>query len=462
MNKKYLSLELIFICFFGQVHTSVEGAAPLPVVLTTLGCVDGSIEVTDQFIEDCSAIKALMQHSSEMFNLSVPFCTVENVQRLSEFLDADSVEEIETRLSGKTPLEVVVLLMVADYACNKTISRGKKEFALQEALIKHFGSNFFTAPRFPKKAVEVLESNPILRDECMQVAQMHMPLIGLTNLHQNDGFLSKSGGICSGDGVTVFSGLHTVFIRQSSKTEIVFLEGLMAGDPISLSQDGSKAVVIYQDGSAVTTVNTAKKEIAHPLAGHIERVNTAHFSRGGTLIATTSKDKTVRIYDSETGVCKHTLRGHSDELVSAVFSSDDRVILTASLDGTVRFWSTQTGALLERSIKNSCPLNSVSIGDADKRVITVDKNHKLKVWDAETGELLFTPKITATNAIAVPVSAFYNWSRESKINVFFNDIARVKKYVSRLAEFIKEIPDGHEQEKISFEDVYRFYKTGKF
>ena len=74
------------------------------------------------------------------------------------------------------------------------------------------------------------------------------------------------------------------------------------------------------------------------LKAHTDMVDRVAFSADGTKVATASKDKTVRIWDAESGVVLQTLAGHASRVRSVVFSLDGKKIASASDDQTVRIW----------------------------------------------------------------------------------------------------------------------------
>ena len=81
------------------------------------------------------------------------------------------------------------------------------------------------------------------------------------------------------------------------------------------------------------------------LRGHTSNVTAVAFSPDGRRIATSSFDRTVKLWETETGQEVFTLRGHTSGVLGVAFSPDGRRLATGSIDSTARIWD--TGSVLD-------------------------------------------------------------------------------------------------------------------
>jgi WD40 repeat protein len=79
------------------------------------------------------------------------------------------------------------------------------------------------------------------------------------------------------------------------------------------------------------------------LTGHSGYVRSVAYSPDGKHLVSGSSDKTVKVWDSQTGKEECTLTGHSDFVRSVAYSPDGKHIVSGSDDRTVKVWDSQTG-----------------------------------------------------------------------------------------------------------------------
>ncbi len=109
----------------------------------------------------------------------------------------------------------------------------------------------------------------------------------------------------------------------------------------TFSRDGKLAATGSADGSVrIYWLSGGKVLRFVPLEGHSDRVHSVRFSAGGTKLATSSRDRTARVWKVGGEAAPVVLQGHTDEVTDARFSADGKFVVTASYDRTARIWPT--------------------------------------------------------------------------------------------------------------------------
>jgi len=76
------------------------------------------------------------------------------------------------------------------------------------------------------------------------------------------------------------------------------------------------------------------------LKGHNEAVQDTVISSDGQFALTGSMDKTMRLWDLNTGLSVRKFKGHTKDVNSVAFSADNRQIVSGSRDKTIKLWNT--------------------------------------------------------------------------------------------------------------------------
>ena len=88
---------------------------------------------------------------------------------------------------------------------------------------------------------------------------------------------------------------------------------------------------------------TAHFEPLHKLQAHDAYVLKCLLSPDNRLLATTSSDKTVKLWNLDGFTLERTLTGHQRWVWDCVFSVDAAYLVTASSDASARLWDCATG-----------------------------------------------------------------------------------------------------------------------
>jgi WD40 repeat protein len=180
----------------------------------------------------------------------------------------------------------------------------------------------------------------------------------------------------------------------------------------SIGSDPERALLLaIESAKTATTVeadNALRKALdAFPLhfrvKAHTDAIHAVQFSPNGQRIATASADKSVGIWDANTGrqIAKISL---PDEAGYVFFSSDSKRIVTLSKDMTAQIWDAESGDSLgiigdkERTIfMAQLPMNK-------DRVLLTTGDDTVHVWDISTGRQIKTYKAASQSVITAQFS----------------------------------------------------------
>lgn len=120
---------------------------------------------------------------------------------------------------------------------------------------------------------------------------------------------------------------------------------------------------------------------------HPKTVLTVAFDPSGQKVATGSYDKTVRLWEVQTGNLLRTYEGHKDFVRSVAFDPKGRTLASGSDDRTVKLWDVATGNLL-LTLRNGSYVYSVAYDPMGRTLAIGSDDRTVKLWDVATGNLL--------------------------------------------------------------------------
>jgi WD40 repeat protein len=158
---------------------------------------------------------------------------------------------------------------------------------------------------------------------------------------------------------------------------------------VCFSPDGRRLASASQDRT-VKLWDAQTGEVLLTLKGHTGPVASVCFSPDGRRLASASYDRTVKVWDARTGQEALTLRGHTSLVTSVCFGPDGRHLASTSYDQTVRLWDAQTGQEVLALRGHGNGVISACFSPDGRRLATSSVDQTVKVWDAQTGQELRT------------------------------------------------------------------------
>jgi RNA polymerase sigma factor (sigma-70 family) len=154
---------------------------------------------------------------------------------------------------------------------------------------------------------------------------------------------------------------------------------------VAVSPDGRQVLSASHDKTVrLWDVQTGKE--GRSFSGHTAEVADVVFSPDGRRALSCACDNTVRLWDVETGKELHLLTGHTDFVWGVAFAPDGRQAVSASKDRSVRLWDLETGKEVRRYTGHAGEVSHAVFSPDGRRVLSCSWDQTMHLWDAGTGK----------------------------------------------------------------------------
>ncbi|MBW4510083.1 MAG: WD40 repeat domain-containing protein [Scytonematopsis contorta HA4267-MV1] len=168
---------------------------------------------------------------------------------------------------------------------------------------------------------------------------------------------------------------------------------------LSLEDTAAHSLLFSQDGKTLVTgsyrkikvwrllrrsrnidITNLEGSLQHTFTGHSHIVRALAMSADAKILVSGSRDKTIKVWQLETGELIHTLQGHRDGVYAVALSPDNQIIASGSADKTVKLWHLESGELLGTFAGHANTVTAVNFCQSGQTLVSASLDKTIKIW----------------------------------------------------------------------------------
>ncbi|GJJ76148.1 hypothetical protein EMPS_08507 [Entomortierella parvispora] len=187
---------------------------------------------------------------------------------------------------------------------------------------------------------------------------------------------------------------------------LALVGNLQSTSSVAFSPDGQLLAAGSKDDIHVWNLKSGADAMI--LKGHTNLITSVAFSRDGRWIVSSSEDKSVRLWERQSGTLICNWRGHKEAVHKAVFLSD-RTVASCARDQSIRLWDFSDNQIRKKDMTNGLELerhcggvNTVTYSSKGEWILSGSTDKSVREWNAETG----VPKVLVEHVDTITAAAY--------------------------------------------------------
>lgn len=148
---------------------------------------------------------------------------------------------------------------------------------------------------------------------------------------------------------------------------------------------------------------------AQTLTRHAAAITCIALSPDANLLASSSQDGHIELWNLQTGKPLGRLTGHEGSVWAIAISPDGQLLASAGADQTIQIWYLHDGTRLRRLTGHTGAVRAIAFSPDRKTLISGGHDGTVRLWDIRKGKLKQTVLEFAAPVLSVAVSADQTW-----------------------------------------------------
>lgn len=147
-------------------------------------------------------------------------------------------------------------------------------------------------------------------------------------------------------------------------------------------------VDIENNEARIAQSNSFSMLKSHLNKGHTGAVQSVAFSPDGTCVISSAADKSIKLWDAQSGECLQSFEGHTGSIYSVAFNPEGTRVISGADDNNIKLWDVQSGECLQIFEGHTSMLWNVAFNSEGTHVISGASDNSIKLWDINSGDCL--------------------------------------------------------------------------